>query len=311
MQERKNKRLAVSTIVLTLTIVAFWFFAFREDKIEVDEAAFVVNDIPGIDRIEMRSVRDTVVLRFDGIRWMVNDQYPADRRTVQVLFGTIEHVKPRRPVSEKRLADVTEQLKTSGTTVSFFAKEELLKSYIVGGNPQKPEAWFQLPGGEPVIMNIPGYRVYAAGVFEQNTNDWRDKRVFGLNWRNFKSLTTTFTKDRESYSIAGKDNYFSLDDMEADTAKVNTYLDDVSLLVGEGFYTMGQRGRIDSLLRGPTSFEVVVTDIGDRSFRLEVFPPLRNEANVFGRVNGEIMIFPRADVARIAKKKTWFRATPR
>lgn len=310
MQDKKNKTLAVSTIVLTIAIVVFWFFAFREDNIEIDETAFAINDIASIDRVEMQSVRDTVVLRFDGVKWMVNDKYPADRRTIQVLFGTIEHVKPRRPVSEKRLREVSDQLRTSGTTIRFFAKDALLKSFVVGGNPQKPEAWYQLPGGDPVIMNIPGYRVYASGVFEQTVNDWRDKRVFGLNWRNFRSLTTTFTKDRESYTITGKDNFFSVEGMEADTAKVNTYLDDVSLLIGEGFYTRGQRARIDSLLAGPTSFEVTVTDIGDRAFRLEVFPPLRNEADVYGRVNGEIMVFPRTEMARIAKKKSWFRATP-
>jgi hypothetical protein len=310
MQERKNRKLAVSTIVLTITIVGLWFFAFRESSIEVDETAFVIEDMAAIDRVEMLSVRDTVVLRFDGAKWMINDRYPADRRTIQVLFGTIEHVKPRRPVNDKREAEVIGQLKNSGTSVRFFARENLLKSYTVGGIPQKPEAWFQLPGAAPVIMNIPGYKVYAAGVFEQSVNDWRDKRVFGLNWRNFRSLTTTFTKDGETFTVSGDDNLFSIQGMEADTAKVNTYLDDVSLLVGEGFYTRGQRERIDSLLAGPTSFEVVVTDIGDRSFKLEVFPPLRNEADVFGLVNGEIMVFPRAEMARIAKKKSWFRAVP-
>jgi hypothetical protein len=95
-----------------------------------------------------------------------------------------------------------------------------------------------------------------------------------------------------------------------DTAKVNTYLDDVSLLVGDSFYARGQRPRIDSLLAGPTSFDVVVTDIGNSSYRLEIFPPLRSENNVFGRVNDEIMVFQRSGIVRIAKKKSWFRATP-
>ena len=311
MQEKKNKRLAVSMIVLMVTIVVTWFFAFREAKIEVDETAFVIENMADIDRVEMISPDDTVVLRYDGTKWMVNDIYPADRRTIQVLFGTIEHVKPRRPVSEKRKAGAIRQLKTSGTTVTFFSQGSLLKSYVVGGISQKPEAWFQLPGGDPVIMNIPGYRVYASGVFEQTVNDWRDKRVFALSyWRNFKSLTTTFTKDRETFTISGKGNLFNVDGIEADTAKVNTYLDDVSLMAGEGFYSAGQRQRIDSLLAGPTSFEVTVTDVGNRSQKLEVFPPLRNEADVYGRVNGEIMIFPRSEMARIAKKKSWFRATP-
>lgn len=312
MQEKRNKQLALSLIAMILVIVAFWFFAFRESKIEVDESALVVDNLANVDRVEMESQRGRIVLRYDGAKWMVNDQYPADRRSIQVLFGTIENVRPRRPVSEKKRDEVRQQLQSSGTTVRFFVKDALVKSYVVGGIPQKPEAWFQVGDADAVIVNIPGYRVYAAGVFEQTVNDWRDKRVFSMNWRNFKSLKTTFTKDpRETFTISGKGNLFSVEGLEpVDTAKVNTYLDDVSLLVGDGFYTQGQRPRIDSLLAGPTSFDVVITDIGNRNFTLEVFPPLRNERNVFGRVNGEFMVFPRNEMVRIAKKKSWFRANP-
>jgi hypothetical protein len=293
-------------------IVAFWFFAFRESKIEVDENALIVNDLSNVDRIEMESTRGKVVLRYDGNKWVVNDQYPADRRSIQVLFGTVENIKPRRPVGEKQLEKVKDALKANGTTVRFFVKDILVKTYLAGGDPQKPEAWFQVGESDPLIVNIPGYRVYSAGVFEQNANDWRDKRVFSLRWQNFKSLTTTFTKDpKETFTISGKGNYFAVEGLApVDTAKVNTYLDDVSLLVGESFYAIGQRPRIDSLVAGPTSFEVTVTDVGNNSFRLEVFPPLRSESNVFGRVNGEYMVFPRSEMARIAKKKSWFRGTP-
>ena len=310
--EARNKQLAVSLIVMIITIVAFWFFAFRESKIEVDENALVVDNIANVDRVEMESSRGKVVLRFDGIKWMVNDQYPADRRAMQVLFGTVEHVRPRRPVSEKQLQSVKQQLQSSGTRVKFFVKDALIKSYVAGGIAAKPEAWFQVGDKDPVIVNIPGYRVYSAGVFEQTVNDWRDKRVFSLNWRNFKKLDVVFTKNAaDGFTISGKGRVFRIDGMnEVDTAKVNTYLDDVSLLVGESFYQQGQRARIDSLVAGPTSFDVVVTDVGNQPYRLEVFPPLRNEANVFGRVNGEIMVFPRAEIVRIAKKKSWFRPTP-
>lgn len=310
--EKRNKQLLVSFAAMIIAIVALWFFAFREGKIEVDETALVVNDLANVDRVEMESARGKVVLHYDGNKWVVNDQYAADRRSIQVLFGTVENVKPRRPVSEKKVEEVRQQLQSSGTTVKFFVKGNLVKSYLVGGNPQKPEAWFQLDGSNPLIVNIPGYRVYAAGVFEQTANDWRDKRVFGLQWRHFRSLTTTFTKDPDaSFTISGKENYFSVVGMAAvDTAKVNTYLDDVSLLVGESFYVPGSRARIDSLLAGPTSFDVVVTDAGSNSYKLEVFPPLRTETNVFGRVNGEFMVFPRSEMVRIAKKKSWFRGSP-
>jgi hypothetical protein len=311
MQEKRNKQLAASLVVMIIAIVTFWFFAFRESKIEVDEGALIVPDLANVDRVEMESAQGKVVLRFDGTKWTVNDQYPVDRRSIQVLFGTVENIKPRRPVGEKQLESVRKELQTHGTTVRFYAKDKLLKTYTAGGIPAKAEAWFQVGDGNPLIVNIPGYRVYSAGVFEQTVNDWRDKRVFALNWRNFKSLTTTFTKDpRETFTISGRNRTFSVEGMsEVDTARVNTYLDDVSLLVGDGFYKQGQRARIDSLIAGPTSFDVVVTDVGNQSFRLEIFPPLRTEPNVFGRVNGEVMIFPRAEIVRIAKKKSWFRAT--
>jgi hypothetical protein len=306
--EKRNKQLAFSLVVMVIAIVAFWFFAFRESKIQVDENALVVPDLANVDRIEIGKV----VLKFDGVKWMVNDQFAADRRSIQVLFGTVENVKPRRPVSEKQLTSVKEQLQSRGTTVKFFVKDALVKSYMVGGIPAKPEAWFQVGDNDPVIVNIPGYRVYAAGVFEQPVNDWRDKRVFSLNWRNFKKLDVVFTKNADDgFTISGKGRDFTVEGLNpVDTAKVNTYLDDISLLVGDGFYQRGQNGRIDSLVAGPTSFDVIITDIGNRHFRLEMFPPLRNEHNVFGRVNDEIMIFQRGEIVRIAKKKSWFRPTP-
>jgi hypothetical protein len=312
MQESKNKKLFFSLISLVIAIVAFWFVAFRESKIEVDEDALIVSDLANVDRVEMESSRGKVVLRFDGTRWMVNDKYPVDRGSIQVLFGTVESIRPRRPVSEKQLEFVKAELRSHGTTVRFYVKDKLVKAYVAGGVAQKPEAWFQVGDSDPVIVNIPGYRVYASGVFEQDVNDWRDKRVFTFNWRNFKALTTTFTRDpQETFTISGKGKYFSVEGVEpVDTAKVNTYLDDISLLVGERFYTPGRHARIDSLLTGPTSFEVVVTDVGNNSFRLEVFPPLRSESNVFGRINGEFMVFPRGEMVRIAKKKSWFRAVP-
>ncbi|MEJ0032282.1 MAG: gliding motility-associated ABC transporter substrate-binding protein GldG [Bacteroidota bacterium] len=306
--EKKNKQLALSLIAMIIMIVAFWFFAFRESKIEVDENALVVPDLANVDRVEIGKI----VLKFDGVKWMVNDQYPADRRAIQVLFGTIENVRPRRPVGEKQVESVMKELQAHGTVVRFYSSDNLLKTYTVGGVPSKPEAWFQVGESEPVIVNIPGYRVYAAGVFEQPVNDWRDKRVFSLNWRNFKKLDVVFKKNvADGFTISGKGRDFTVEGLNpVDTAKVNTYLDDISLLVGEGFYQQGQRAQIDSVVAGPTSFDVVVTDIGNRQFRFEVFPPLRNEPNVFGRVNGEIMIFPKSEIVRIAKKKSWFRPLP-
>lgn len=311
-QERKNKQRAIALATLIVVTVAFYLVAFRDSRIEVDETVFKVEDIATVGRVDLVTGADTVMLSFDGTRWRVNNTYEADRQLVKVLFATVDQVRPRRPVGEKVRDSIRTYLNAHGTKVTFYSGGQAIKSYTIGGNAEKTEAWFQDESNGPYVMHIPGYRVYSSGVYEQTVDDWRDKRVFNFNWRNFRKLLMSYTAGKEDFEVTFQDGQVQLTGLpEADTTKLNDFMDNVSFLTAEKYYKKGTSARIDSLMAGPLSFKITVSDIGGKTFELGVFPPMRNESRVFGTANGEDLVFNKGDIIRIAKRRAFFKAETR
>ena len=111
---------------------------------------------------------------------------------IDVLFATLQQAIPRKPVAAALSDSVSQYLQKDGVNVSLFADGNLEKSFFAGGNLQKTTAYFQLPGSVPYTMVIPGYRVYTSGIFELKASGWKQKYVFGFNWRNFQRLEAEF-----------------------------------------------------------------------------------------------------------------------
>lgn len=310
--EKKNKRLALLTAVLLGAITVTWFTGSTGSDIEVNKNAFRVDDFTLIDRVEMTWKGRSVVLKYANRNWTVNDSFDADRDMVRVLFATLSQVEPQRPVNVKRRESVRAFLEKEGVHVKLFAGDELKLSFDAGGNPQKSEAWYQTGNDGPYVMGIPGYRVYASGVFEQEELDWREKLVFDFNWRNFERLEAEFPKEpAQNFTVTLNNNLPDLLTIdEEDTTKVNDYLDAVSLLSVQRFYKPGQSRKFDSLINVPLSFSIRVHERGGREHRLDLFPPLRGEQTALGRWDTTMVLFDRNDIVQIAKKKSYFTASP-
>ena len=55
---------------------------------------------------------------------------------------------------------------------------------------------------QPMIVNIPGYESYVAGIFEIPTNDWRDRTIFSTNYRTLQKLEVQYAQFPEyNFSI--------------------------------------------------------------------------------------------------------------
>jgi hypothetical protein len=222
-----------------------------------------------VTRIRLASSADTVDLSFSG-SWRVNGGPEADRELIRILFATLQQLQAKRPVADSQADSVSTLLNTQGTRVEVFSGDDLQLSLSVGGNLPKSEAYVMRGGVQPHIAVIPGYRVYAAGIFELTSVEWRDKRVFNFNWRNFAGLK--ITKREESFNITAGDQGILVDgSTEADTAVLNTFLDAVSLLRVKRFLKPGEyTAHLPALGRGAEAlFEV--SDIAGNVFRLEVF----------------------------------------
>jgi hypothetical protein len=310
--EKRNKQLAFLLTAIVLAIVLSSFWLKRRSFDSVDTSIFKVDDLATIDSVMLEAPGRKVALKFDGTRWMVNDRYRADTKMVEVFFATLAQIVPRRPVSENMRDSVAGLLSSDGTRVTLFAAGERKKEFYAGGNNAKSEAWFYSPEEGPYVMAIPGYRVYASGVFELDEGGWRDKQVFRFNQRNFKKLALTFTRDQaSSFEISYTDEVFNIPGLtEADTTKIFDFLDAASLLKAEELVKPGDNVWVDSLLTRQPSFTIDVTDISGRTAHLTVYPPLPRKRQVVGTMGDEAALFSKSDIIKLAKKKSYF-AAPR
>jgi hypothetical protein len=308
MQERKNKRLALLLICTIAVTVMSSFWINRRSTESVDPSTFRIEDLSIVDSVALVAPGRNVSLRFDGTKWMVNESYRADGQMIEVFFATLEQIVPRRPVSENMRDSVEKLLKESGTKVELFANGEKKGEFYAGGNERKSEAWFVSPQKGPFVVVIPGYRVYASGVFELDEGGWRDKQVFRFNQRNFRSLALDFVREpSNSFVINYEDQLFEIPGLpEADTAKVFNYLDAASLLKAESIVRPGELQWVDSLLSQPPSFTIGVTDISGRTSRLRIYSPLAGKRQVLGVMGDEPALFNKSDIVKLAKKRSYF-----
>jgi hypothetical protein len=309
--ERRNKQLVILLVLLISATIFSSFWLKRRSFDSVDASIFRVDDLAAIDSVALESPGGNVALKFDGTRWMVNGKYRADGQMIEVLFATLAQIVPRRPISENMRDSVAEMLTKRGTHVVLVAGGDRKAEFYAGGNAVKSEAWFYSPAKGPYVMAIPGYRVYASGVFELDESGWRDKQVFRFNQRNFKRLALSYTRDPASnFEILYEDQEFDIPGITtADTAKIFDFLDAASLLKAEELIRPGERVWVDSLLAQTSSFTIEVTDISGRISQLVVFPPLARERQAIGIMAGEAALFRKSDIVKLAKKKNYFAAS--
>lgn len=284
MQEKKNKRLLILLLVLTGITVILYVVSTRK-KESVDPLVFRNFDLKSVDQVILKSMSGTVDLRIENSQWKVNQKYAADRNMIDVLFATLQQAQPRRPISGAYRDSVGSALQKEGVKVSLFSKNDVALELYCGGNRQKTIAYFKKVGEEEIyLMNIPGYRVYVSGIFELPESGWRDKYVFGFNWRNFKSLEAKFADGKNNFTVQMDDAYFGITGLEAvDTTRLNDYLDAVSLLTVDDY--VQDTTNLSELRTKAPFLNLTIEDIASRRYTLLVYQSSQ-PGSFFGLMNG-------------------------
>lgn len=308
MQEKKNKRLAILFAALCcMTAVVYWL-GRNDGTISVDKNKFRNFDVKTIDHVILESKVGRVELKFTGSKWEVNNQFDADASMIQVLFATLQQAEPKRPVSESMQDSVASALKLRGVKVTLMEAGATKFSFYAGGNGQKTQAYFADANDMmSYVVAIPGYRVYVSGIFEVPEKDWKNKYVFGFNWRNFERLESEFPqRPSDGFQVAMQDNFFTVQGLlDLDTGKLNTYLDDVSLLTVDEY--RDEPIFSDSLSRPLPIAVIIVKDIAQRAYKLEVFPPQGRGQSVPALINGvQWAVISPEKVQKIVKRRGFF-----
>jgi hypothetical protein len=308
-QEKRNRLLLVTLLVISAATFGYYWISTNNSE-TVDSAIFQVDDWNSIDRIQLERNQQLVDIRFDGIRWYVND-LQADRNMIDVLFATLQQVKPVRPVA-RVIRDSTRQLlMEQGVKVTLFASENRVMTFFAGGNSRKTQAYLMKEGEEiPYLVAIPGYRVYVSGIFELDGNGWRDKYVFQMNWRNFQGLSAQFLQSpQHNFDVAFFDTYFSIEGMsDADTTKLNDYLDAVSLLTVDTY--SADTVELNSLMKTIPDLVLTARDVGGKSYSLSLYLKTDADGQIAGVINqSQLAIFNRKKIEPLLKKRSDFQVS--
>jgi hypothetical protein len=307
MQERKNKYRFILLMVLTITTLAVFWLGKERNAVDLDDRIFQLDDFKTIDRVMLDKDTGSITLAFNGTTWRVNDRYDADGNMINVLFATLQQARPKRSVGSAREDSIYDYLSKSGVKVSLFEGDAVRKYFFTGGNQAKTQAFFADPDSKAVyVMAIPGYRVYVSGIFEMGENGWRDKIVFGFNWRNFRSLEARYPQaPSDNFVVSLNKGYFGIEGLETDTVKLNTFFDHLFSLTVDDYLT---RPRMRDSLKDVSHFvDFTVTDVANRSYRLTLFSEPQ-QPNVLGIIqDSDVGIFSRRKIQPLLRPKSFFK----
>lgn len=307
MQQRKNILLIASLVVMMLLIT---FLLWRGDdsrSSEVDKSLFRVTDFKTISKVVLESPATRVELSYNGSRWKLNGESDTDRNMIDVLFATLQQAEPKRAVGAAESDSIRRLLEETGTRVTLFSGDQAERVFYAGGNLTKTLAYFMLPDDKPYIVTIPGYRVYTAGILELPASGWKDKFVFGFNWRNFQALECQFPDDlKKNFKVSMRKGYFGIEGItKVDTAKLNTFLDQVSLLSADQF--MEEPQLTDSLKQLTPLMVVKVSDIAKREYSLRIFAPQRKGGVITGLLgDSQAAIFDSRKITPLIRSRDFF-----
>lgn len=278
--ENRNRNLLISLLVLSVATLGYYWYSQR-DRSGVNKALFQIDRLDEVDQVVLTRGSDEVVLKFDGTRWLVNDEI-ADRNLIDVLFATLQQAQPVRPLAQALQDSVKQHLQAEAVQVRVLAGEEVLKTFVAGGNARKTQAYFFQPDEDVYLVTIPGYRVYVSGIFELDKNGWKDKHAFQINWRNFQSLSASFPRSpADNFNVRFKDGFFRVDELpETDTTRLNDYLDAVSFLMVDSY--ISNKAILDSLGSASPTMTISLRDVANRSFVLSLYPDPREPSKILG-----------------------------
>jgi hypothetical protein len=238
---------------------------------------FSIQDTARIDKITMQSGDETMVLQKTGGTWQLNDRYKAEQNIVRVLLAILKDAQVVRKVPKTQAEELAGEVKAKGVLVEISGDGKMLRSFYAAGNDNKTVSYMMATGeSQPMIVNIPGYESYVAGIFEIPQNDWRDRTILTTNWRTLQKLDMQYRQFPEyDFTIQFKFNFLNVDGIDRlDTARMMDYIEQFNFLQADRFLDRGQNEKYDSLLRTPETVSLSISDINAANSRTLLFYPL-------------------------------------
>ncbi|MEI6817767.1 MAG: DUF4340 domain-containing protein [Bacteroidota bacterium] len=264
-----NKNRVYVIVFLLLAITAgVLVFTNRKSTIKDELKDFAVKDTAAITKIFMADKLPTqVTLTKEGPgMWTVNGKYAVRKDEMDNLLETIHNVDVRTPVSKAGYNNVIKALAVASTKVEIYVKDQLIKTYYVGGSTADNMGTFMMieNSSTPFVTYIPGFNGYLTTRYFTNEMAWRDRTIFNYNQEEIASIKVEYPVVDKKHSFEVIPKTFTVSQVgEApitDTAKVGRYVGLFKHVNFEGFADGVTKETRDSVLKTKPLSVITITD---------------------------------------------------
>ena len=310
---QRNKNIALMGILGLLFLISIILAVVPDSRISTLENSkiFAVSDTAAIDQVVIKSSNNINLEKENGT-WMLNEQYKAEQNIVRVLLSILKDAEVVRQVPKSQMEEIAGYISNNGYLVEVFSGGKIIQNFYASGNENKTLSYMMPVDVEsPMIVNIPGYESYVAGIFEIPTNDWRNRTILSTNWRTLQKLDVSYSEYPEyNFSIEFKFNFLNIDGIDdLDTTQMMTYIEQYNFLQADRYLDTGQYELYDSLLQTPETVTISITDIDpDNSKTIEFYPLLQDDPMMLAyvREDDQMVLFQASRIQSLFAVKEEF-----
>jgi hypothetical protein len=313
---QKSKNIGLIWILGLLVIISIYLGLSDNAHTSTIENSkiFAVQDTSAVDLISIKTKEKTIKLQQEEGAWMLNDTYKAEQNIVKVLLSILRDAEVVRNVPKTQASEVAQEIKENGSLVEISSNGKKMQTFYSAGNENKTISYMMAENEEmPMIVNIPGYESYVAGIFEITKNDWRDRTMLSTNWRTLQKLDLKYTEfPQYNFTIEFKFNFLGIDGIASlDTAKMMAYIEQFNYLQADRYLDRGTHAKYDSLLQTPETVSLSIADINPiNSKSIDFYPLLPGDPMMLGFVkeDDQMVLFDAKRIQGIFAVKEEFEA---
>ena len=296
----KKNRILLIVIAVLILLAIILVTGNRYSTLQEKESAFSVRDTAAVTRIFIADKNvNSVELKRTEKGWIINDEYLANTRLVDILLGTMRRMKVKAPVSNAQHNNVVSRMAAVGKKVEIYQKvfrinlfnriklfehEKRTKVFYVGdATPNNLGTFMLMEGAErPYIVYMPAFRGFLSTRFSPKPDDWLSHVVFNHKLADIQSITLSFNEEpANSFKVdvvdaSGNYRLTRLGDKQVvdnyDTLKLLNFLTSFRDLRYESrLNNLLSPAMIDSIVHSPKLYELTLIDRDQKNVQVIMF----------------------------------------
>ncbi|MBR4137216.1 MAG: DUF4340 domain-containing protein [Bacteroidales bacterium] len=294
---KKNNTIAI-VIALVLLVIAGILIGNNSYLSTLNDEAsdFTVYDTASITKLFLADKSgNQVLLRRTDSCWIVNDEFPASQKMINKILYTLNRMRIKMPVSNKKSDGIITRMSSTNTKVEIyqmmprinlfnkvklFYHEKCSKVFYIGNVTRDNMGTYVLKEGSDkvFIAHLNGLRGFISSRFTANPTDWRDHLIFNEQLGNIKSLKLEIYNDPDNGFIINENGRYQYtmsrlngQPVEFDTLRVLNLMSSFNNVRFEAFLDDIKPERRDSIINSPFQQRLTLTTKDGKSVSVTTY----------------------------------------